>query len=275
MQRVFIVGCPRSGTTLVQSIITAHSKVTSFTESHFFYKGFRGWGSGPYFVRERLHDLLDEFIEDNVPSAGLPVPEIKRSDPSATALSIVNFLDDCASLRGAATWIEKTPNHVFRIPLIERAAPDAMFIHVVRRPEGVVPSLYAASHAWGRAKTWAECAVHWALALRTTLGRLDDPRHIVVPYEWLVERPEEEAMRIFRWLGLPWEANVVSDYASSARLVVRSKENWKTANFQRIENKNVMKLSDLPLSASIIVRCFDAYTSIIETLAEDKKYRAA
>ncbi len=38
--RIFVVGAPRSGTTLVQSLIASHSQVTSFTESHFFSRHF-------------------------------------------------------------------------------------------------------------------------------------------------------------------------------------------------------------------------------------------
>ena len=39
-RRIFIVGVPRSGTTLVQSLLASHTAMTSFTESHFFRKNF-------------------------------------------------------------------------------------------------------------------------------------------------------------------------------------------------------------------------------------------
>ena len=39
-RRIFIVGVPRSGTTLLQSLLAAHSELTSFTESHFFSRYF-------------------------------------------------------------------------------------------------------------------------------------------------------------------------------------------------------------------------------------------
>ena len=38
---IFLVGCPRSGTTLLQSLIAAHPLVTSFSESNFFGASFR------------------------------------------------------------------------------------------------------------------------------------------------------------------------------------------------------------------------------------------
>ena len=40
-QRIFVVGAPRSGTTLVQGLLAAHSSLTSFTESHFFSRHFK------------------------------------------------------------------------------------------------------------------------------------------------------------------------------------------------------------------------------------------
>ena len=38
--RIFLVGVPRSGTTLLQALLAAHEQVTSFTESHFFSQHF-------------------------------------------------------------------------------------------------------------------------------------------------------------------------------------------------------------------------------------------
>src|SRR5687768_3975926 len=63
--RIFVVGCPRSGTTLVQSLLAAHSKIVTFTESHLFDKGFRSLG-GLLFVRhQQLQGYAAKFVQEN------------------------------------------------------------------------------------------------------------------------------------------------------------------------------------------------------------------
>ena len=64
-RRVFVVGVARSGTTLVQSLLAAHSTMTSFTESHFFDRHFTRLPGlpGPILTRDprsRVHEFLVE-----------------------------------------------------------------------------------------------------------------------------------------------------------------------------------------------------------------------
>ena len=66
--RVFVVGVPRSGTTLLQSLLAAHSRVASFTESHFWSRHFRALPrlSSAVLTRDpapRLREFLDRKRE--------------------------------------------------------------------------------------------------------------------------------------------------------------------------------------------------------------------
>ena len=74
-RRVFVVGVPRSGTTLVQSLLAAHSTMTSFTESHFFDRHFTRLPPSSLSILSRnpaprLHEFLLENCEAPPDAAG-------------------------------------------------------------------------------------------------------------------------------------------------------------------------------------------------------------
>ena len=252
MKRVFIVGCPRSGTTLVQSLLAAHSRVTSFTESHFFdNKCFMPVGGNRYFTRSCIGSRVLTFLEENgfelanlnpIYLSGISGPKVARK----TALALIHLLDQCAASRRARVWIEKTPNHFFAVPLLKQVAPDAQFIHVIRRPEGVIPSLYQVSRQWSRKKSWTECAFHWLWAFLTGEDRAGEEAHYLLSYERLVENPGPQIRRVIGWLGLDWEDGILEKYSQAAVGLITEKEVWKTGVFEPIVNKNRTTLAELP-----------------------------
>ena len=76
-QRLFLVGCPRSGTTLLQSFLAAHSEIYSFPESHFF-----NWLFFPGSLRTRL-GLASNEIESQMLKflAKIQRPELEKHLP--------------------------------------------------------------------------------------------------------------------------------------------------------------------------------------------------
>jgi hypothetical protein len=251
MLHIFVVGCPRSGTTLVQSLLSAHPRLTGFTESHVFDKAYDWRGD----VNEReLQARITHFLqENNIPES---LYEATRFDRELTAERFIALLDEAACRRGAGGWVEKTPDHVFRIPLIERLAPDAKFIHVVRRAEGVLPSLHKASHTegWADVKPWWECAAHWLWALRITNRYVGRAGHCVVGYEQLVANPHEQMQRVLALLGLAWDEAVVREYGRAAAGLIGAGEQWKVNATGPIENKNTLREIDLPWTGRVAVK---------------------
>ena len=145
---VFVVGCPRSGTTWVRSIFDAHPQVVSGEESHLFptlYHAFAGRGpiserraaaltaydrsargeilgahSGPHnwVVRERLNDLLDEFLLDDT----------DRRQLAASRAALGTILEEYADTTGAdanTVLVEKTPGHLYFAETILEWWPSA------------------------------------------------------------------------------------------------------------------------------------------------------
>lgn len=240
-ERIFIVGCPRSGTTLLQTILAAHSEVASFPESHFFnFYATEGWAD--WLGRLRHRELRDEMALyfDQVGSE-----EWRRTFQKwhlrrgRYAELFVEALDDLAERRGASRWVEKTPSHLERIEIVERFVDDPAFLHVVRRGSDVVASLHEVTNenpeVWGGAKTVDECIDRWFRSIRITRRYADEPNHRVVPYADLTESPEATVRGVCDHLGLPFESEMLEDYSEQADDVTKDREDWKEKNKGPIE----------------------------------------
>ena len=243
-RRIFVVGVPRSGTTLVQSLLAAHSQVTSFTESHLFSRHFALWGpfARPVLVRDPAPRLV-EFLEEN--DAGpVPGPATSRDDltrlsppwwlrPIRTrrvAAQLLRVFDQLAAVRGHRTWVEKTCRHLRYMPYLERLlGPTALphVVHVIREGPAVVASLHAASQHWERPYGLSECAQRWNDDVTFSLGRAGSPNDHFVFYTDLTTHPRQTLEPLLAALGLAWEPGLLEDYRATARRLVAPGETWK------------------------------------------------
>jgi hypothetical protein len=242
-RRIFIVGAPRSGTTLLQSLLAAHSRMTSFTESHLFRKHFSHLPlfpdpvltANPY---PHLLAFLAENGEEPTPSvrwfesrqrwyaaSRLMLPLQTRT----VSRRLLAVLDEITLRRGVSSWIEKTPWHLRHISLLEKTSPQdrTHFIHVIRRGPEVVASLHRASRSWERAYDLDSCARRWNEDMARSLTRVGRPNHHFVVYEKLTAAPEITTRELVEGLGLVWEPEILDRYSAAADEIVGNDETWK------------------------------------------------
>lgn len=229
LSRVFLVGCPRSGTTLLQAMLGANREIASFPESHLFIKGRRlGARLAPGWVARR--NLLN-FAEQ------LKVGDRYRwmrvsIAPEHYQRELISLLDELTQERKKRIWIEKTPNHVLAVDEIRRLLPACRFIHLIRDGRAVVASLYDVTQKhpklWGGPMTIEQCVVEWnraVLASRTAMMTGSDG--IIVKYHSLTEDPVSELRRICGFIGVSYEAHMVTSYGDTTTSIVGSQEAWK------------------------------------------------
>lgn len=244
--RIFVVGVPRSGTTLVQSLLAAHGALTSFTESHFFSRHFRPLPrfAGAVLLRDprpRLREFLAENGVDRESEAALeiearlrgalPVRVLRPFASSAVAREFVRTLDDLARLRGVRGWVEKTPRHLRFIPFLERLFRDReppRFLHVIRDGLETVASLRTASRGWERAYDLETCVRRWNRDVAFSLGRVGSPNDSFVFYEELTAHPDSVVAALLGKLGLAAERDLVARYGEHADGLVTAAESWKS-----------------------------------------------
>ena len=251
-RRLFVVGVPRSGTTLLQSLLAAHSTMTSFTESHLFDRHFSHLPlvATPVLTRNpspRLREFLAENDErppnaacwfDRTGRWALAARPLLPFQTRPVARRLLRVLDELAERRSRSGWIEKTPRHLRYIPLIEAASrpgEPARFVHVIRRGLEVVASLQEASKSWERPYDLDACVRRWNAEVGLSLGRLDSPRDHFVFYEELTARPEPTLRRLFGDLGLGWEPDILERYGHTLETLMTGEETWKTDGDRPIE----------------------------------------
>ncbi len=220
---VFVVGCPRSGTTLLQRMLDHHPELAVANDTHFI----------PRAVEREAPEQLAEIERGRVPPLTERVVDAvvvyhrfeRLGVPAAEARLLARGCRDLgefagrlytrfAQQRGKRLGGEKTPDYVRRLPLLAGLFPRARVVHIVRDGRDVALSLLdwaTPGKGPGRLELWerhpvAACALWWRWQVQSgreaaRQGR-SGPYH-EVSYEALVADPERELTRIAAFLGIP------------------------------------------------------------------------
>ncbi|MBE9040025.1 sulfotransferase [Oscillatoriales cyanobacterium LEGE 11467] len=249
--RIFLVGCPRSGTTLLQSLLAAHPQIASFPESHFFtsLEPSKAWirqlelglASGKR-AKSRFLEFLKILNQEQMQSY---LPGFAPFMQQYTA-AFVRVLDTLTLEQGKSWWLEKTPGHLQCIDLIEKQVPEAQFLHIVRNGTDVVASIYdVANHhhseGWLEPGNLDKCIDRWIASMEITQQYAARPHHTVVRYEALVENSQEVLKDLCEAIEIEFDPMMLQGYRAAAKQVVRQDETWKASAEQPIHNANGKK----------------------------------
>jgi len=276
--RVFLVGTPRSGTTLLQSLLGSHSAISSFPESHFFIRSrssfrlFRKLGLASRSARTQLARFLEEV--EALQGSRLVDSGVEAPRPMLFRRSYLRYfiatLDTLARSRGSSVWIEKTPDHIGYIDEISRLVPGARFIHLIRDPADVVASLYEVTREhpgfWGGPRSIDECFDKWLRNYRRSLSLADHPNHTLVRYEQLVARPESVLQSLCDFLGVDFEAKMLEAHGHAAFGITAAYEPWKAGAARPIEDRSRLKFAAIfgpRQQAHLIERMREAGVSLL------------
>ena len=136
----FIVGCVRSGTTLLRDVFRKHPHLAAPEETHFF-RWAEPFGGDPYRKVVLNNGVLKRPREmDGIEPSEFQMildQSISRADLYQRYMRL--YIEK--NKPGAQRWFDKTPQNVYGAALIAGEIPDAKFIHIVRHPFDVVSSL--------------------------------------------------------------------------------------------------------------------------------------
>ena len=139
---LFIVGVPRSGTTLLRVMLDSHPNLAVGPECP--------WIGGSYGKLVSFKDLYHSLVEDR--RGPLQNFEGVSEEHILCALgnAIASILQAYAIARGKKRWLEKTPNHIADIPYIVKLFPQSKYIHIIRDGRDVACSSFRERATWGR-----------------------------------------------------------------------------------------------------------------------------
>ncbi len=246
MKRIFLVGAPRSGTTILQSLLAAHPEIISFPESKFFH----------YLLYEpfvaNLSSRLTSFFRDEIHR-----PELFNDfDDSQTVETktrwFVGVLDSLSMEQNKSIWLEKTPEHIYFIEDIQRLIPDAKFIHILRNGMDTIASMYESTRIyndlWGGVWDLEHCIERWEYAVLTSHKYVNNSNHIFVKYEELIDNKSVVLADICNFIGIEYHAAMLINYkAKAANLslnlpwhqgIARDIQSTKIHKYHQIFNSN-------------------------------------
>ena len=250
--RVFVVGCPRSGTTLLQTMLASHARVFSPPESHFFSKSRVGsW-------RERLgkrpaRKVIEDFLRSIDRQDLFKTVPLWRPSFASYASIFSSIMDQMCIERGKDTWVEKSPPHLRKMNLIESTIRAPKFIHIIRDGQDVVASLHEAAlqrpDIWGSAgiKTGIDgCIERWNDDIELSLAKVGKQRHFVCLYDDLIDDPRNILSAVCRFLSLDFDEAML-DFRHTASEVVGWRETypWARGVFRPLHDTRRQKFSTL------------------------------
>lgn len=200
---VFIFSFPRSGTTLIDSLLACRGEFQVYEE-----KGF---------IDVLIGRLKDQGIEYPEQAANLPVPVIEDLRRSYFAAA-----NRFARRRPGTVIVDKNPMLTPALPLLQQVFPDAKYIFAARHPLDVCLSCYMYNFSPGSALAnydqVDDLATAYAKSLR--IWRLAESHlqmdTLQVRYEDLVDDLESESRNLFDFLEVEWDEKVL-DFARLAR----------------------------------------------------------
>lgn len=209
---VFVVGLPRTGTTLVDRIISSHSTMVSGGERHEFAGILRQRTGGD------SRNLFDPG----------PVIDSQIQDISSVGES---YLENMQAILGRpGRFTDKMPINVLLAPGILAAIPSARIVCLRRHPADSVLSIYRQKfsinaehfHCSSGLESLADYVAHFHDLVGIFTDSLPDTRFRVVDYEALVDDPEPEIRVLLDFCGLEFEAACLNFQGNSAPVATAS-----------------------------------------------------
>lgn len=254
-QPVFILGSPRSGTTLLFEVLGRSPELASLErESHFLW--------------EMFHDL---------PAAAYGSHRVGPADITPNERRVLHWAVDRVS-RGGRRYLDKAPRNCLRVPYLAELFPGAWFVHLKRDGRAAVSSLITGWRSPGAMFPGAEmplplsidgypgttwkflvppgweeyatgrtleevCAFQWISANEAILRAREDlgsDRWIELSYESFVQAPRERTAELLERLGLRQDRTVLDEAGSLDRHVTKAvtaprPDKWRTENPREIE----------------------------------------
>lgn len=225
MRRCFVVGSPRSGTTLVQALLASHPNVWSLPETHFFRR-VEVYRRGPRGLL--VEPGADALLREISSSVGVRHPFRPRWLTIGRCIRrFATILDTAAAAEGARVWVEKTPGHLNYIPLIARFLPDARYVHVTRQGADVVASVVQVTRehpGWDGARSIDEAAERWRADIAATRQYDGTPGHSIVCYEELAADPVSVLRPVWELLEVE---EISPDHRAGIAALISDREPWK------------------------------------------------
>jgi len=199
---VFLVGFPRSGTTLLDAMMSMHPRLAMTHE----------WRYIPELLQPRRDGTLRSAIDvireaADMPMVGMQLVDVGEAERRVSSMEGASPADACrclfelyAAAVGKPRWGDKTPRNLWHLDVLGTAFPDACFLHLVRDGREVADANRDAPWGSRSLRYWSSQWATGVAAARAAGARLGD-RYFEIRYEQLVGDPKGTLQEVCAFIG--------------------------------------------------------------------------
>lgn len=285
IRKIFVVGCPRSGTTVTQSILAGLPGVMSMGETEYMltlFGRFEGWlredpdaprtwhrrmGVTRGTMGRRLQACMDRAFGDRAHA-----PRLRhRFTGRGYIAEFCRVLDQRARENACTCWVEKTPDHLPYVDVMAERIPDAHFLHVVRRGEDVIASAIEGQMRFAEHNVFYGTLPYWILrwnrAVQWHIEHAGRPGHTVLPYECLFGATGQVRGLLARLAGVEVPTTVTRN--TEQDIADLSDEPWKHGSTDGVLRKPESKVEQMfgPRLRGMLHERLDDYAGVVAQIA--------
>jgi hypothetical protein len=255
---IFVVGCPRSGTTMLQLMLHAHPRIALPPESRFVLPAYQrrhefGDLREPGNRRDLARWIIGTRQFDDLGLDPQRVIDAVVGAPPTLGSALGTVFRMYAERFGKPRWGDKRPAYLRHLPELLRMFPDAQIVTIMRDGRDCVASLKEAP--WS-SPDFGDLVDSWARAADASLRaerRLGPDVYHVVRYEDLVAEPETYLRDLCRFLGEDYDPAMARP-DELASVAVPEYKTWHTRTRQSVTTERVRSWRQR-LTAAEIERC--------------------
>lgn len=217
----FILGCPRSGTTLLQVLLNRHREILIPPELKLFFSFYNHARQTRLSTVQRINADLQISISEEFAELRYAVTDVYDE-------LIRQYCERCIR-KECVLFGDKTPEHVFRLAYIRHVFPSAKIVGVIRDPRDVVPSLMRVP--------WIRCNIPSAAQIwkSSYLCLLADSQNYPDYFHWvrfeeLIEAPHQTLKGVLNFLSATCqetESLLAVDLESDVSVIPDRERSWK------------------------------------------------
>ena len=249
---IFIVGCERSGTTMLRLILSSHKNIAIPPQTKFFKKLYkRRLFFGDLSKQKNRHKLIKRFYDNHdrntkIIDLGIDKTDIhcslsKSSDTLGSFLSVIPKL--YLQNHNKARWGDKHPYYIKYLPQLYKLFPDAQVIHIIRDGRDAVASLK-------RMPWWKQNSIfamlNWQEAIKKGLvakSKYNSDQFMEIRYEDLIDDPVKSVKSICSFLGEDYSDDLLKFQKLSKEAIPNYKMKWHSATKNEINSSSIGKWS--------------------------------
>lgn len=249
---LFVLGNPRSGTSLLRIILNAHPNIVIPPECGFLqwwytkYKEWSIWDCNPTKVEEYVKDVLSSkkiegysILENDLTNY------ILSNEPKNYASLSALVYHFYGRKKDVKLWGDKNNYYINHIPLIKEIYPNAKFVHLIRDGRDVACSYKELSKNIETGAIYrpilsnkvVEIANEWKSNNTLIANEIRNNSHYIVKYEDIVLNFDKTIKKILDFLKLPWNDSVENYYKLNDE--PSSTLKWKAKTLEPLDKESV------------------------------------